>query len=141
MVNSPCKGTADWSDYNIRCPANHIIYIRKHVIENAFNTLVFPALGCSASHSLNCGVELPINNTINRKNYDIFESAVNTCNRQNECTLKYCNASIRPEIQRAPFRQSIEYKCIQGMLTCKVLIYGKFRELMVLLFLYFCAIL
>lgn len=131
LVNSPCKGTADWSDYNIRCPANHIIYIRKHVIENAFNTLVFPALGCSASHSLNCGVELPINNTINRKNYDIFESAVNTCNGQNECTLtkeyfvdsemalkKYCNASIRPEIQRAPFRQSIEYKCIQGILTC-----------------------
>lgn len=131
LVNSPCKGTADWSDYNIRCPANHIIYIRKHVIENAFNTLVFPALGCSVSHSLNCGVELPINNTINRKNYDIFESAVNTCNGHNECTLtkeyfvdsemalkKYCNASIRPEIQRAPFRQSIEYKCIQGMLTC-----------------------
>nr|XP_034337963.1 uncharacterized protein LOC117692842 isoform X1 [Crassostrea gigas] len=125
LVNSPCKKTSDWSNYQILCPTNHTIYITKHVIEDGFNRLMFPSLGCSASDAVYCGVELPANN-INLKNYHILDSAVNTCNGRNECSLsrqyfleaeaalkKYCNASLRHELQKATFRQSIDYECIQ----------------------------
>lgn len=57
-----------------------------------------------------------------------MDSAVNACNGRNECTLsrqyfleaeaalkKFCNASLRPELQEATFRQSIDYECIQGL--------------------------
>ncbi|XP_052717931.1 uncharacterized protein LOC128190065 [Crassostrea angulata] len=125
LINSPCKKSSDWSNHYIRCPTDHTIYIAKHVIEDGFNTLMSPALGCFASDAVYCGVELPTNNT-NIKNYHIMDSAVNACNGRNECTLsrqyfleaeaalkKFCNASLRPEVQKATFRQSIDYECIQ----------------------------
>nr|XP_034337968.1 uncharacterized protein LOC105336243 isoform X2 [Crassostrea gigas] len=125
LINSPCKKSSDWSNHHIRCPTDHTIYIAKHVIEDGFNTLMSPALGCFASDGVYCGVELPTNNT-NIKNYHIMDSAVIACNGRNECTLsrqyfleaeaalkKFCNASLRPEVQKATFRQSIDYECIQ----------------------------
>ncbi|XP_052717482.1 uncharacterized protein LOC128189772 [Crassostrea angulata] len=126
LLNSPCTKTSDWSNYNIlRCPTNHTIYITKHVIEDGFTKLAFPSLGCSDRDAVYCGVELPTNN-INLKNYHILDSAAHTCNRRNECNLtkqyflkaeaalkKFCNASLRPELQNATFRQSIDYECIQ----------------------------
>lgn len=127
MVNSPCTKTSDWSKYNIRCPINHTIYIARHVIEDGFHRLIFPSLECSAKDGFYCGVELPTSNT-NLKRYHILDSAVHICNGRNECTLtktyfleaeaaikKFCNASLRTELQEATFRQSIEYECIQGM--------------------------
>lgn len=65
LVNFLCKGMVDWSDYNICCFVNYIIYIWKYVIENVFNIFVFFVFGCSVSYFLNCGVELFINNIIN----------------------------------------------------------------------------
>ncbi|XP_065934708.1 uncharacterized protein [Magallana gigas] len=125
IINSPCKISSDWSNHHIRCHTDHTIYIAKHVIEDGFNRLVSPALGCSSSDAVYCGVELPTNNT-NIKNYHIMDSAVNACNGRNVCTLsrqyfleaeaalkKFCNASLRPEVQKATFRQSIDYECIQ----------------------------
>nr|XP_034337965.1 uncharacterized protein LOC117692843 [Crassostrea gigas] len=125
MVNSPCTKTSDWSKYNIRCPINHTIYIARHVIEDGFHRLIFPSLECSAKDGFYCGVELPTSNT-NLKRYHILDSAVHICNGRNECTLtkkyfleaeaaikKFCNASLRTELQEATFRQSIEYECIQ----------------------------
>eukprot|EP00105_Crassostrea_gigas_P020089 XP_011438779.1 PREDICTED: uncharacterized protein LOC105336243 [Crassostrea gigas] len=125
IIHSPCKKSSKWSNHHIRCHTDHTIYIAKHVIEDGFNRLVSPALGCSSSDAVYCGVELPTNNT-NIKNYHIMDSAVNACNGRNECTLsrqyfleaeaalkKFCNASLRPELQEATFRQSIDYECIQ----------------------------
>lgn len=129
LLNSPCTKTSDWSNYYILCSNNHTIYITKHVIEDGFIRLKFPSLGCSASDAVYCGVELPTNN-INLKNYHILDSAVDTCNGRNECNLtkiyfleaeaalkKFCNASLRPELQKTTFRQSIDYECVQGMYT------------------------
>lgn len=129
LKNSPCKKTSDWSHYDLSCPTNHTIYITKHVIEDVFNRLLHPALGCSASDAFYCGGELPINNTINLKNNDVFESAVNACNGRTECTLNKdyflkaetsvrisCNDSKRPELKSAQFRQSVDYECIQDSL-------------------------
>uniref|UniRef100_A0A8W8JYX1 Uncharacterized protein n=1 Tax=Magallana gigas TaxID=29159 RepID=A0A8W8JYX1_MAGGI len=125
LVNSPCTKTSDWNTYPILCPTNQTIYIKRHVIEDGFNRLMFPSLGCSASDAVYCGVELPTNN-INLKNYHILDSAVDTCNGRKECSLtkkyfleaeaalkKFCNASLRPELQKTTFRQSIDYECVQ----------------------------
>ncbi|XP_065933835.1 uncharacterized protein [Magallana gigas] len=125
LVNSPCTKTSDWNTYHILCPTNQTIYIKRHVIEDGFNRLMFPSLGCSASDAVYCGVELPTNN-INLKNNHILDSAVDTCNGRKECSLtkkyfleaeaalkKFCNASKRPELQNATFRQSIDYECVQ----------------------------
>ncbi|XP_052716563.1 uncharacterized protein LOC128189129 isoform X1 [Crassostrea angulata] len=125
LVNSPCTKTSDWNTYHILCPTNQTIYIKRHVIEDGFNGLKFPALGCSASDGVYCGVELPTNN-INLKNYHILDSAVDICNGRKECYLtkkyfleaeaalkKFCNASLRPELQKTTFRQSIDYECVQ----------------------------
>ena len=131
LLNSPCTKTSDWSNYHIlRCPTNHTIYITKHVIEDGFTKLAFPSLGCSVLDAVYCGVELPTNNT-SLKNYHILDSAVKTYNGRNECNLtrqyfleaeaalkKFCNASLRPELQKATFRQSIDYECIQGVQIC-----------------------
>eukprot|EP00105_Crassostrea_gigas_P042015 XP_019926163.1 PREDICTED: uncharacterized protein LOC105336229 [Crassostrea gigas] len=126
LLNSPCTKTSDWSNYHIlRCPTNHTIYITKQVIEDGFTKLAFPSIGCSVRDAVYCGVELPTNN-ISLKNYHIMDSVVNTCNGRNECNLtrqyfleaeaalkKFCNASLRPELQKATFRHSIDYECIQ----------------------------
>lgn len=127
LNNSPCKRTPDWSNYVICCPTNHTIYITKHVIEDGFNTLLTPALGCSASDAVYCGAKLPINNTMNLKNHGVFESAVNACNGRTECSLNKnyflnvessvkmsCSSLQVHELEKASFRQSIYYECNQG---------------------------
>lgn len=128
LNNSPCKKTSDWSNFHIRCPTNHTIYITKHVIEDGFNRLQYPALGCSASDAIYCGGKLPINNTMNLKNHGVFESAVNACNGRTECILnkdyflkaessvkRSCSALRLPELEKASFRQSVYHECIQGI--------------------------
>ncbi|XP_065934702.1 uncharacterized protein [Magallana gigas] len=137
LLNSPCTKTSDWSNYHIlRCPTNHTIYITKQVIEDGFTKLAFPSIGCSVRDAVYCGVELPTNN-ISLKNYHIMDSVVNTCNGRNECNLtrqyfleaeaalkKFCNASLRPELQKATFRHSIDYECIQEHQNTNVGLYG-----------------
>ncbi|XP_065934706.1 uncharacterized protein [Magallana gigas] len=124
LNNSPCKKTSDWSNYVIRCPTNHTIYITKHVIEDGFNRLQYPVLGCSASDAVYCSGKLPINNTMNLKNHGVFESAVNACNGRTECSLNKnyflnvessvkmsCSSLQVQELEKASFRQSIYYEC------------------------------
>lgn len=129
LNNSPCKKTSDWSNLNIRCPTNHTIYITKHVLEDGFSRLLSPALGCSSNDAIYCGGDLPINNTLNLENHDVFESAVNACNGRTECILnkdyflkaessvkRVCSASRLTELEKAAFRQSVLYECIQDSL-------------------------
>nr|XP_034337967.1 uncharacterized protein LOC105336227 [Crassostrea gigas] len=129
LINSPCKKTSGWSKYHIRCRASQTVYITSHVIEDGFNTHLSPALGCSANDAIYCGAKLPTNNTMNLKKHDLFESAVNECNGRTECTLgkhyfikaessvkKSCDALRIPELEKASFRQSVYYECIQDSL-------------------------
>lgn len=128
LINSPCKKTSGWSKYHIRCRASQTVYITSHVIEDGFNTHLSPALGCSANDAVYCGAKLPTNNTMNLKKHDLFESAVNECNGRTECTLgkhyflkaessvkMSCDALRIPELEKASFRQSVYYECIQGI--------------------------
>lgn len=126
LNSSPCKKTSDWSNHLIRCPTSQTIYITKHVLEDGFTRLLYPALGCSSSDAIYCGGDLPINNTLNLENHDVFESAVNACNGRTECILnkdyflkaessvkRTCSASRLLE-KKASFRQSVLYECSRG---------------------------
>ncbi|XP_052713928.1 uncharacterized protein LOC128187549 [Crassostrea angulata] len=129
LNSSPCKKTSDWSNLLIRCPTSHTIYITKHVLEDGFYSFQYPALGCSSSDAIYCGGDLPINNTMNLKNHDVFESAVNACNGRTNCSLnknyflnaesfvkRSCSALRLPELEKASFRQSVYYECNQDSL-------------------------
>nr|XP_022343712.1 uncharacterized protein LOC111136863 isoform X2 [Crassostrea virginica] len=124
LLNSPCKKTTDWDDYHLQCVTNHKIYLRHHTIEDGFEKLLFPALGCTSKDALYCGADLPNNNTINLQN-DVFVNAVKQCNGKTDCILRTdyftkaeksvrdsCDTSTHPDLQNAKFRQSMYYECI-----------------------------
>ena len=125
--NSICKRTEEWSDYHLRCFNNDRIHIKRHVVEDGFQKSEFPAVGCTTKDVLYCGADLPKNNTINLQN-GVFVKAVKQCNGKNECILiknyfveaeksvrDSCDTSTHPDLQKAKFRQSIEYECMRGM--------------------------
>nr|XP_022337009.1 uncharacterized protein LOC111133175 isoform X1 [Crassostrea virginica] len=124
LLNSPCKKTTDWDNYHLQCETNHKIYLRHHTIEDGFEKLLFPALGCTSRDALYCGADLPNNNNINLQN-DVFVNAVKHCNGKTDCILRTdyftkaeksvrdsCDTSTHPDLQNAKFRQSMEYECI-----------------------------
>ena len=127
LLNSPCKKTTDWDDYHLRCVTNHKIYLRHHTIEDGFEKLLFPDLGCTSKDAIYCGADLPNNNTISLQN-DVFVNAVKHCNGKTDCILRTdyftkaeksvrdsCDTSTHPDLQNANFRQSMEYECIPGV--------------------------
>lgn len=128
LINSSCKKTKDWKNYDCQCPINHTIYIKHHVIEDGFQRLspIDIVLGCNTTNAVYCGIQFPVNHRTERNN-SAFASAVKMCNGKNRCNLsneyfqtmetslrKSCKDSKRPGLQNASFRQSIVYECIQG---------------------------
>ncbi|XP_056013667.1 uncharacterized protein LOC125663858 isoform X2 [Ostrea edulis] len=127
LINSSCKKTKDWKNYDCQCPINHTIYIKHHVIEDGFQRLspIDIVLGCNTTNAVYCGIQFPVNHRTERNN-SAFASAVKMCNGKNRCNLsneyfqtmetslrKSCKDSKRPGLQNASFRQSIVYECIQ----------------------------
>ena len=124
--NSQCKRTEERGDYHFQCFNNSMIHIKRHVVEDGFQHSEFLALGCTTKDAIYCGADLPQNNTINYQN-DVFVKAVKHCNGKRECLLRKsyfmeaeesvrdsCDTSTHPDLQKAKFRQSIEYECIRG---------------------------
>ncbi|XP_056013415.1 uncharacterized protein LOC130052433 isoform X1 [Ostrea edulis] len=139
LINSSCKKTKDWKNYDCQCPINHTIYIKHHVIEDGFQRLspIDIVLGCNTTNAVYCGIQFPVNHRTERNN-SAFASAVKMCNGKNRCNLsneyfqtmetslrKSCKDSKRPGLQNASFRQSIVYECIQDYQVVDTCVYRK----------------
>ncbi|XP_062594287.1 uncharacterized protein LOC134255778 isoform X2 [Saccostrea cucullata] len=125
LTNTQCKRTHDWNGYQFQCSKNHTIYIKYHIIEDGFHKSSSPIFGCQETDALYCGVKLPINQTL-RQNNSAFSSAVRDCNGKIQCHVsaqyfkdveaglrKSCSQSHQSDLNKAKFRQSIDYECIQ----------------------------